>query len=408
MQYAIDRSSPTEIRAQISASPAEVDAAIGTFKENARLMLADKLTLEVMEKESITPVSHPMYEGGDLSAGVPYAFTARLAILPPIDLPDLATLEVRLPEPGLEKEELHGVFLAMLRHFATVEDVKDGRASKNGDIVQVDIEAESKGKQVPGMQAKDLTVHLDNSGGRLKEVRALAEGLHIGESAHGAMTCPEDFPEAEFRGAQINLTVTLKGLRCEKLPTLNEEFAKKLGFDTLKDLEKKVLTDAMSAKIASIKGRAGEELLGALLDKANFPVPEPVRALFERNEVLEGRDFMLRQGLPQEEITKRINAALPDIRAKAGRHARAHCFLLALAQRDGLQVTEKEIDEVITRMAGKDRDPAELRKAMEKNGTFSDLHERLLAARAMDYMYSKAKKIVVDRDGKPVKAPSLA
>ena len=164
----------------------------------------------------------------------------------------------------------------------------------------------------------------------------------------------------------------------------------------------------MGSKMAFIKARAGEELLNGILDKTDFPVPEPVRELFVRDEVLAGRDAMLRRGVPQEEIGRRVREALPDIRARAERHARAPCFLLALAAREGLQVPEKEMEDVIAGMAGKDRDPAELRTLMEKNGTLSDVHERLLAARAMEFLYSHARKIVVDREGKPVEPPQPA
>ena len=288
MHYALDTSSPTEIRASISASAAEVDEAIRESGQDARLLLADRLAREVMEKEDISPVSHPMYEGGDLKPGSAYDFTARLAVLPPIELPDCSSLEVRLPEPGLEQEELRGVYLAMLRQFATVEEVSDGRPAKSGDIAVVDIEALAGGEKVPGMQGSDLPVRLDDSGGRLKEVRALAEGLRVGETANGTMSCPEEFPVESYRGKEVSLKVTLKELRCEKLPTLDEGFAKKLGFGSLRELETKVLKDAMGSKMAFIKARAGEELLNGILDKTDFPVPEPVRELFVRDEVLGG------------------------------------------------------------------------------------------------------------------------
>ena len=50
MHYALDTSSPTEIRASISACAAEVDEAIRDFGEDARLLLADRLVREVMER----------------------------------------------------------------------------------------------------------------------------------------------------------------------------------------------------------------------------------------------------------------------------------------------------------------------------------------------------------------------
>ena len=164
----------------------------------------------------------------------------------------------------------------------------------------------------------------------------------------------------------------------------------------------------MARKIAAIKARAGETLLNGLLDKTDFPLPEPVRALFVRNELLEARDIMLRQGLQREEITARLQDMRQGLETQAERHARAHCYLLALAFRENLQVPEKELEDVLEKMAGKDGSPAELRKAMEKNGALSDVQERLLAARAMEFLYSHTRKVVVDREGKPVQAPQKA
>ncbi|MBP3730740.1 MAG: trigger factor [Mailhella sp.] len=407
MQYVLDKSMPTEVRVKIRADAAEVDEAIRDYKENARVLLADKLVAQLLEREKINPVSRPMYEGDELKPGQSYEFTARLAVLPLINLPDYASLEVRLPEPGLEPEELRGVFLSLLRHFADVREVTDGRKATAGDIAVVDIEAAADGVDVPEMHAHDLRVHLDEKG-RLKDVSVVVMGLSTGETGNGTIVCPDDFPRESLRGKRISLKITLNKLFSEQLPTLDAEFAKKIGFDTLDALEKKVLSDAMGNKIAAIKTMAGEKLLNDLLDKTDFPLPEPVRALFIRNEFLEARDIMLRAGMQREQITARLQEQRTAMEAQAERHARAHCYLLALAFRENLQVPEKELEKAIAQMAGKNGNPAELRKNMEKNGTLSDVQERLLTVRAMEFLYSHVHKVVVDRNGNPVEAPQKA
>ena len=46
-----------------------------------------------------------------------------------------------------------------------------------------------------------------------------------------------------------------------------------------------------------------------------------------------------------------------------------------------------------------------MREAIWQNGMIHDIQERLMAAKALDMLYAKAKKITVDADGKPVPAP---
>ena len=112
MQYTLDRSSPVELSISIQAESIEVDAAFRKDPNDPRKTLADTLLSSILEKEHIDPISSPAYEGPELIPGNAYSFSVRFSVLPPIDIPEFSTLEIRVPRPDMEPEELRQLFWA--------------------------------------------------------------------------------------------------------------------------------------------------------------------------------------------------------------------------------------------------------------------------------------------------------
>ncbi len=395
MRYTLDRSQPGEIKAAIQLDAADVDAALEEFKENARVMLADKAAAEVLEKEQISSPGRPMYEGGDLQKGSAYSFTARFAVLPVLPTFDYSSLEVSLPDPAPDKDDLKKIYLDLLRRNGVISEITDGSPAQAGDIAVVDIDAASDGILVPGMSARGLRMRLDESSGeRLASVRSIVLGMHAGETGTGVLICPEDFPEESLREKRIDLNVTLKTLLRETLPEMDDAFARRLGFDSLTALEKKVLEDAREAKSMRIRAKCADDILARILSAQDFPLPEPMRVLYVRSALGEAMQEMRQQNVSQEEIPSRLEAIRPSIESRAAWNARVHCYLLAVARDQKIELPEEEINAVLTRMAGVNGNAAELRFAMQKNGGLKDLRERMLAVRAMDFIYQRVRKTV--------------
>ncbi len=402
MQYTLDRSSPVELSISIQAESIEVDAAFRKDPNDPRKTLADTLLSSILEKEHIDPISSPAYEGPELIPGNAYSFSVRFSVLPPIDIPEFSTLEIRVPRPDMEPEELRQLFLGLLRRYAELMPIAESRIPKTGEIVSIDISGLADGMLVPGMQAQNLRLRLEEGAGtRMPEVQALALTLQQGETGRTSLLCPQDHPNPAFRGREVELTVRLNQIFIEKLPTLDEAFAKKLGHASLTELEKKTLTEAMARKLDRIRRKAERELLTQLLDKTDFPIPPHTHSMFLQEALTEARDAMRRQGLDASQISRELTAIQDEAHKQAAQQAKAHCFLLALAFKEGLKVTEKDLDAAIADMA-RGRNKAALRKDLEERGIISDVQERLLTAKALEHLYKNTRKIVVDRNGDPI------
>ena len=95
-----------------------------------------------------------------------------------------------------------------------------------------------------------------------------------------------------------------------------------------------------------------------------------------------------------------------DMHRNAREQARSHVFLLALAEREHIRVSEQDMQSEIERMARNMKsDPAAVRERLDGSGLADDVRERILAAKALTYLYNKAHKVVVDESGNVVPPP---
>ena len=82
------------------------------------------------------------------------------------------------------------------------------------------------------------------------------------------------------------------------------------------------------------------------------------------------------------------------------REARFQTWLMALAFRENIVVTEQETEAKIGRLAlASGKDKAELTGELRKSGALYELQDKILAEKALNFLYGKAKKIIVDQNG---------
>lgn len=402
MRYDIKKNTPVMLNISVTASREEVDAAMEESQENAREILADKLLSLILEKEQLIPMSHPIYSGGTLEAGREYSFIACFDVLPTIDLPDLSELEIYVPAPELPAEELRKLFTPLLRHFATHESVKEKRLPRNGDIAVVDVCGLLGDQLVPGAQASELHFRLEAMPRGDFELDKLIRDLLPGEEGETPIICPENHPFPAFRNREIRLVVKLRALFKENIPKLDENLARRAGFSTLEELKKKMLAEAMARRLDVIRYEAQARLLQSLLDNTDFPIPQQVQTMFLQEIFMEAGEAMRKQNFSEKQIRAQLNILKPEAKRQAAAQAKAHCFLLALAFRDGLQLTQRDWTCALSGMA-REEAPEALASRLREQGRDAEVQDRLLAAQAMDYLYRKARKIIIDRNGKSVR-----
>jgi hypothetical protein len=141
------------------------------------------------------------------------------------------------------------------------------------------------------------------------------EGTVVGQKKELDHAFAKDDPEATRAGKTGHFTFSLKGLKRQLVPTLDDDFAKEVGGgETLAELRSKVRNDLEVGAKNRAAQEEREQLLKALVERNPFELP---KAMIERglDAMLDGAlRMMARQGLDPV-------AAQPGLRLAQGRDA---------------------------------------------------------------------------------------
>ncbi len=144
-------------------------------------------------------------------------------------------------------------------------------------------------------------------------------GLVIGQSRELDHAFAADDPEPSRAGKTAHFTFTLKGLKRQLVPALDDDFAKEVGGgETLAELKTKVRGDLEAAAKNRAAQDERDQLVKGLVERNPFDLP---KAMIERglDAMLDGAlRMMARQGLDPSQAQPRLRLAPRGDAAQGG------------------------------------------------------------------------------------------
>jgi trigger factor len=225
----------------------------------------------------------------------------------------------------------------------------------------------------------------------MAEINDALRGSAVGQTQSFRKTFPDDFPNDEFRGKTVDYQVTLAALKEKRLPALDDEFAAAVAEgDTVETLREKVRTRLRHEKESDKRRRFRRAILDTLLSRRDIPAPE---VLVESETVAALRDYaryLASSGVdPQKEDWATLGK---EARPGAERRVKEYLLLDAIAEREGIQVSDTELEAEFKRAAAqRGVEPAVLREQMTKSGGIEALRDEMRMAKAADLLIASAK-----------------
>jgi FKBP-type peptidyl-prolyl cis-trans isomerase (trigger factor) len=132
----------------------------------------------------------------------------------------------------------------------------------------------------------------------------------------------------------------------------------------------------------------------------DFEPPPSLVGICRKIYLLQARVYFESQGLLAGEVMQKLEELTPEAESSARGQAKAQAFLMALAYREKLVLSQEELKQEIEKMARQNRcDAAKLEADLYSNNAVYELQDQLLADKALRYFYTKARKIVIGEDG---------
>jgi len=216
-------------------------------------------------------------------------------------------------------------------------------------------------------------------------------GMAVGDAKTFTIRYPEDYSIKELAATSVAYTVTLKGLKKRVVPALDDEFARAVSEgETVETLREKVRARLRHEKEADRRRKFRRTILDALLSRRDVPAPE---VLVESETAAALRDYaryLASSGVdPQKEDWRKL---AEEARPGAERRVKEYLLLDAIAEREGLQVSETELEAEFRRAAAaRGVEPAVLREQMAGSGGIDALRDEMRLARAVDLLIASAK-----------------
>lgn len=250
----------------------------GVFYEDAlNILYAEHYgaTLE-KEKDNFTVVGDPVLSVEDISEKK-VVLVADVPVKPDVEIEKYTGIKITKYEYTVTDADVEKEIDSMRDRIAEKIDVTD-RPAQEGDTVNIDFVGKLDGKEFEGGSAEkyDLTL---GSHQFIPGFEENVAGMNIGDVKDIEVTFPEDYQAENLKGKKAVFTVTLHSVKGKKLPELDDEFAKKMGSDSLEAYRAKVrerleqnaksraLNETENSIVTEIAKGAKAEIPQAMIDK---------------------------------------------------------------------------------------------------------------------------------------------
>jgi trigger factor len=342
----------------------------------------------------------------DITAGQedgPVAFDAVVEVRPVVQVPGYAGLRAEIDRPEMPEEEVDAQIDRMLQVQATYADVD--RASQEGDAVVIDITGTLDGEEQDGLTADDYSYTV-GSGAITAEVDEQLTGAKAGDILEFDATHPD--PDEARR---LRFRVLVKQVRERVLPEADDDWASENSeFDTIDELRRSIRERGSLVRKAQGQSALREATGQALAKLVEDDVPE---ALVTHEMNHRAQDLALRlqaQGITPEQwlaITGKTSEELTaELREAAETSARVDLALRAVADAEGLECTDEDLDAELADVAERVGEPvARVRAEFERGGNLSAVRSDVRKRKALDWLLERVE--IVDEDGHAIDRADL-
>ncbi|MDI4657668.1 trigger factor [Xanthobacter autotrophicus] len=286
---------------------------------------------------------------GLLEGGKDLAYDLEIEILPKIELgnfKDISVEKLVVEVSDAEVDETIQRIADANRPFVT----REGGYAENGDRVTIDFTGYVDGEKFPGGEGQDIDVLL-GSNGFIPGFEEQLLGVYAGDNRTLNVTFPEGYAAQELAGKAATFEVTVKSVAAPGPLTLDDEFAKTLGQESLEKLKEMVRARIASEHTGAARQKVKRALLDALDATHQFAVPEGlveqeffgVWSRVQEDLAAQKRSFA-DEGTTEEE-------ARADYRKIAERRVRLGLVLAEIGERNNIQVSEDEVTRAVVERA---------------------------------------------------------
>ena len=275
------------------------------------------------------------------------AYEMALEVMPDFAPTDIKKLKLERPTYEASDADLDEALTELAGQAKSYED-KKGKTVKaaEGDEVTIDFLGKLDGEPFEGGAAEDAQLVI-GSNRFIPGFEEQLKGAKVGDETVLNVTFPENYQAAHLAGKAVTFDVKVKAIKAEAPAVIDEDFAKRIGIESLDKLKELLRTNLNQQYTGAARFKLKRALLDALDKAHDFPLPpKMVEAEFDGiwGQVQADKEA---GRLPEEDAKKSEKKLKDEYHKIAERRVRLGLVLAEIGRAHNVQVTDQELNNAI-------------------------------------------------------------
>ena len=272
------------------------------------------------------------------------AYTVEIEILPPITLADFKTIKLTRLTAEVTDAEIDQTLQRIAEQNRPFIAKSEG--AEKGYRVVLSFQGMIDGQLFEGGAGEDVPLVL-GSGQFIPGFEDHLMGVKAGESRTFDIKFPDDYPAKAMAGKEATFAVTAKAVEAPGAVTIDDDFAKTLGLESLAKLRDAIKDRTQREHAAASRQKLKRALLDQLDERHKFE-PPPSLVEQEFNNVWSSIEKDLKdQGRTFADEATTEEKARAEYRAIAERRVRLGLVIAEIGERNNIKVTEEQLNAAV-------------------------------------------------------------
>lgn len=369
------------------------------YKKDVHADVSSKLIqdsfAEAVKENNLEVIGSPQIDPPDLAYDKPYAYDAAVEIRPVLDTIDFSGIQLKKTIYKVTDQEIDTQLKALQKNLTRQEKIDEFRPARSGDFVLIDYEGFKDGKPFEETQMTENFTLKIGAGQIADAMDDAIVGMKPDETRTATVTFPEDHANDKLKGQTIEFNITLKEIRKEVVPEIDDDFAKQFGkFETLDALKAEIIQNLSQGYEKRTEQELNEQIFSTLLERIAFEVPDAMIEYELEGIVSDAERTFSYHNMSMEQIGMTHETLREKYRDTALKQVKRHLILGKIIEQEPLELSEAELVQGFENMAKTFHQPAEeIRKyyeAPENQERLAYFKHTLLEKKAIELIINKS------------------
>ena len=316
--------------------------------DEAKKKMVENTMLAALQEAKVNPIIEPSVEFIEKDGQQGYILECE--VLPEIELPQYKGVEVEVAPTVVADADIEKRVEGLLDMHAEVVAKPADSAAELGNFVVVKYQGYLNGEPLKEVAAETYPVELGNSM-LMADFENGILGMKENEEKEVNINFPEDYPDKTIAGKEVLFKITMKEVKQKRLPELNDDFSKDLGYENVDALRQAVNGELIKEKQEFMNREATQKILEAIMKDLDIPIPK--RLLEKRIEgmVEDTKSRYQADRFSAEEMASLEQRMRADFGKRAEDRLKAEIVLARIAEKEQIVADDLEVEDRLKKIA---------------------------------------------------------